>query len=108
MRLEIHTFVDLSKLKENQCSHSKFLFFSFSSLPSWASREDISIPSKNLEADNHRLKRSTNVNEDRSKKLTSSAEDRPILSSKKNFDELLAEHLGNNQQVKIRFDQIIK
>lgn len=78
------------------------MIFSFSSLPSWASREDISVPSKNQKADNLRLKRSTTANEDRSKKTISLSEDRPILSSKKNFDELLAEHLGNDQQVTLK------
>jgi hypothetical protein len=57
-----------------------------SSLPSWASREDVSFNGKKNEAN------------DRPKKMNSSSlEDRPIAGSRKNFDELLAEKLGNDQ-----------
>ena len=62
-----------------------------SSLPSWASREDISSKGKKSEG------------QDRSKRLDSNAlEDRPIAGSRKNFDELLAEQLGKDSvQVKL-------
>ena len=62
-----------------------------SSLPSWASREDISSKGKKSEG------------QDRSKRLDSSAlEDRPIAGSRKNFDELLAEQLGKDL-VQVKF-----
>ena len=72
----------------------------YSSLPSWASREDISFPpkAKKQGPSEDRSKKLAPSTEDRSRKSSSFLEDRPIIANKKNFDELLAEHLGQADQ----------
>jgi hypothetical protein len=68
---------------------SKKVIF-YSSLPSWASRDDMSSAGGKIAGASNLAS---------AKKL--SPEDRPIVAAKKNFDELLAEHLGSDSnQVK--------